>query len=95
MLNGNMLGAKHVVRYFMHNPGHFTGKVEYGQDELYIRYSDSFARDYVPQKDSVLSPHLMTISVTPSCYNREEMPGKREGTAYIFAKEREKIWFTM
>lgn len=86
MLNGNMLGAKHVVRYFMHNPGHFTGRVEYGQEELYIRYSNSFARDYVPQKGSVVSPHLMTISTTPSCYNREEVAKKREGTAYIVRK---------
>ncbi|MFS2343188.1 hypothetical protein AAH172_03165 [Bacteroides xylanisolvens] len=86
MLSGNMLGAKNVVRYFMHNPGHFTGKAEYGQGELYIRYSNSFARNYVPQAGSKVSSLLMTISVTPSCYNREGVARKREGTAYIVRK---------
>lgn len=86
ILSGNMLGAKNVVRYFMHNPGHFTGKTEYGPGELYIRYSNKFARDYVPQAGSILSSHLMTISTIPSCYNREGIAKKRAGTAYIVRK---------
>lgn len=86
ILSGNMLGAKHVVRYFMHNPGHFTGKVNYGYGELYFRYSNSFARDYIPLQGSTISKHLITISTTPPCYNMNNIATERKGTAYIVRK---------
>lgn len=86
ILSGNMIGAKNVIRYLMHNPGHFTGKENYGHGELYFRYSNSFARDFVPKKGSVVSPHFITIFTTPSCYNRIGTVAKREGTAYIIRK---------
>ena len=31
---GNPLGAKNVVRWFLHNPGFFSGKIYYGQNTL-------------------------------------------------------------
>jgi hypothetical protein len=83
---GNPLGGKNVVRYFLHNPGYWTGKVDYGEGELYFRYSNSFARDFIPMKGSVVSPHLITIYTTPSCYNLEGASKERKGTAYLVRK---------
>lgn len=90
ILSGNILHAKHVVRYLMHNPGNFTHKIDYGEGELYFRYSDSFAREYVPPKNSVISPHYLKISTTPECYNMNNVAVNRKGTAYMIRKGKNK-----
>lgn len=86
LLSGNILGAKNVVRYLLHNPGHFTGRVGYGTGELYFRYSNSFARDFKPAEGSRISPHVITISTTPEYYNMQDVAAKREGIAYMVRK---------
>lgn len=85
-INNNPCQVKNVVRYLLHNPGFWTGEVNYGKNELYFRYSDSFARDFVPNEGSVVSKNLLTIFTTPKCYNMEGAAERREGTAYLLRK---------
>lgn len=90
IIDGNPLRAKNVVRLLMHNPGHFTGQVNYGQHEYLIRYSPAFAKNFVPDATSVMSEHFLTISTTPSAYHREGEALQRKGTAYLIRKGKDK-----
>lgn len=83
---GNPLSAKNVVRFFLHNPGHFKCLTSYGNGELYFRYSHSFAEGYTPPCGSYISPHCVTVSVTPSCYNLNGAASIRQGSAYLIRK---------
>jgi len=37
---GNPLGAKNVVRWLLNDPGFFSGKIYYGPNEIYFKYSN-------------------------------------------------------
>lgn len=86
IIPGNPLGAGNVVRLFMHDPGHFKGQTAYGEGEIYFRYSNSFAKGFVPSRYSIISPHFLTISVTPECYNLNGAAEARHGSAYLIRK---------
>lgn len=86
IVDGNPLGALHVSRLLMHNPGHFSGRINYGNDELIFRFSNSFARDFVPPVGSKLSDKLITVSATPTCFSTEGIPEQRKGIAYCVRK---------
>lgn len=86
IIPGNPLGARNVVRLFMHNPGHFKGKTDYGEGEMYFRYSNSFAKGFVPPRYSIISPHFLTISATPECYNLNGAAEVRRGSAFLIRK---------
>lgn len=90
IIDGNPLKGKYVVRYLMHNPGHFTGHYSFGKHELIVRYSNSFARDFTPLPMSKISDVLLTLSSIPSCYNREGEAVLRKGSAYLIRKGKNK-----
>ncbi len=90
IVTGNPLSAHHVVRFLLHNPGFHTGNLEFGENELLVRYSNSFARDYIPNKGSVMTQNFLTIKTYPSCYNMPHTVGKRQELAYIVRKGKRK-----
>jgi len=82
---GNPLRAKNVVRWLLHNPGFHTGKIYYGQNELYFRYSESFEKfQLTGSKTSDLI--LMVLHLPLDLFFEPEIPQERKGTAYIVRK---------
>lgn len=41
VVEGNPLNIKNVVRWFLHQPGFHTGKVVYGQNELFFKFNSA------------------------------------------------------
>ena len=82
---GNPLRAKNVVRWFLHNPGFWTGKIYYGQNELYFRYSESFENFQLT--GSKTSDLILKILHLPLDIFYENPTSKeRKGTAYMIRK---------
>lgn len=86
IVSGNPLNAKNVTRIFMHNPGNFTHEINYGERELYFRYSDSFAKDFTPNSSSKLSNSFLKVSTTPECFYPPKKSESRKGIAYAVRK---------
>lgn len=86
IISGRPYHIRNVVRYFLHNPGFLTGIINYGDNELYFRYSNSFAKNYVPNNSCAVSKTLLTIGTIPKCYNTDGVKDVRQGTAYLVRK---------
>lgn len=87
IMSGNPYVAQQVVRYLLNNPGEINGRPEqYGENELLFRYGSWFAENYVPNKGSVVSKHMITLYHTPECYHLPEQAVQRHGTAYCIRK---------
>ncbi|ESK56747.1 hypothetical protein [Acinetobacter tjernbergiae] len=63
IVSGNPLRINRVVRWFLHNPGYFTGEINYGENELYYRYSSGFF--YKVEHNSTLSNLILNVKYTP------------------------------
>lgn len=87
---GNPLGAKHVIRWLLHNPGQHTGKIYYGPGELHVKYHHGFSDFYFP--GATLSKNILNISYFPlDLYNDNELTLERSGTAYCLRKGRGRL----
>jgi hypothetical protein len=82
---GNPLGAKHVVRWLLHNPGEHTGCIYYGSGELHVKYHHGFFDFHFP--GSTLSNNILNISYFPlHLYNDRGALMQRKGVAYCLRK---------
>lgn len=85
----NPTHSGHVIRYFTHNPGHFSGYISYGKNELYFRYSNGFGQNYIPDTTSKISKVILTLPMTPPYYMEDSIEDKnevRKGSAYLVRK---------
>lgn len=82
---GNPLRAKHVVRWFLHHPGHITGAIYYGDNELYFRYHSGIRR-YQSQFSRLSETELTMVHYPLNLYNEEGVSPVRKGTAYCIRK---------
>ncbi len=48
IINGNPLGIKNVVRWFLHQPGFHTNEVSYSSGELYFKFNSAINDFYYP-----------------------------------------------
>ena len=86
VISGNPLNSKRVVRWFLHNPGHFTGEVNYGSEELYFKYTSAFNK-YIPTNNSYIAPELLTVTYFPlDIYKLDTAVIKDIDTSYIVRK---------
>lgn len=78
---GNPLGGERVVRWFLHKPGHFTGIVDYGADELYFYIVDVFNDNHINTNlDNILNLKWMNDVYA------DEGVTDREGSCYLMKK---------
>lgn len=82
---GNPLNSQRVVRWFLHDPGVHTGRVNYGKNELYFKYRSGIKDFYY--SGSVVSNNLLRVVHCPlEDYNLDDVSLDRKGTAYCLRK---------
>lgn len=84
-ISGNPLGARQVVRWFLHHPGFHRSDFYYGLNELYFKYHPGI----VVPKDlrANTSPNgLHVIHYPLDLYNMVGCSAKRSGSAYAIRK---------
>ena len=70
--DGNPLGAKYVVRWFLHQPGFHTGKINYYPNELYFKFNSCIHEFNFP--GSYLSKNELKVIHYPiDIYNTNDM----------------------
>lgn len=86
---GNPLGVSKVVRWFLHQPGHFTQEIFYGTGELYFKFN-SMIRDFELYNSKLSASELKVIHYPLETYNQINLPREREGTCYMVRKGKHK-----
>lgn len=82
IVDGNPLGAAHVVRWFLNKPGALTGKTNYGEGELYFYFDKHFdAPDINPHPEN----HLNVIDLLEGIYH-DVGNQHRVGSCYMVRK---------
>lgn len=82
IIDGNPLCAKNVVRWKLYKPGAFTGKINYGDNELFICYNMKFIDEHFKYKISG------TLSITENMKETYQQTNysSRKGTCYMVRK---------
>lgn len=82
---GNPLGAKNIVRWLLHNPGFFTGKIYYGPNEIYFKYTNQYESiTYLNSHTS--NTNLYIFTYLKNYYNDKNCSSERNGVAYCIRK---------
>lgn len=89
IVNGNPLEGKNIVRWFLHHPGYHTKQIHYGINELYYRFNNATHPIYI-EGSTMAEDYLKVISYPVEYYNMDNIPIKRQGTAYCLRKGRGK-----
>ena len=82
---GNPLGAKNIVRWLLHNPGFFSGKIYYGPNEIYFKYSNQY-NDFTYLNSSTSKNNLYIFTYLKNYYNDVNCFSERHGVAYCIRK---------
>lgn len=67
---GNPLNGKNVVRWFLHQPGHFTKQINYGANELYFKFNSAI-QDFSYCMSTLSKQELKVIYYPLEYYNME------------------------
>mgnify|MGYP003669631530 CR=1 FL=1 len=86
IVDGNPLNAKNVIRWLLHRPGFFSGKINYSKGELYFRYQKGLVSEF-HFKDSFTSDLFLKVIHFPrNLYNNKDLAKVRTGSAYSIRK---------
>ncbi len=85
---GNPLNAKNVVRWLLHQPGHFHREFQFGAGELYFKFN-SAVKDFEYCYSKTSSQELKVIYYPLDIYNTEEVT-ERKIDSHIIRKGYEK-----
>lgn len=84
IVEGNPLNAKNVVRWLLHKPGYHTGKINYGENELYFYYQQFFNdKSLNPDEDNL----LRLVLIRKDIFYNKGLPN-RKGTCYAVRKSK-------
>ncbi|MGL6260681.1 WavQ [Vibrio sp. WXL210] len=86
---GNPLKATNVVRWFLHQPGHFRKEVCFATGELYFKYSSGI-KDFELYNSKLSTKELKVNHFPLEIYNRENESAERSGTCYMVRKGKHK-----
>lgn len=78
---GNPLGARHIVRWLLHKPGHFVDEFTFEEDDLFFYYQKAFLEG---GNITNIGGELRIVYLHEA-YKNESNPD-REGTCYILRK---------
>ena len=87
VIAGNPLKAKNIVRWFLYKPGDHTGIIDYGSDELYFYYNESFN---IPSLGRYENQKFFFSVVLNDIFIRKNF-GKRNGKCVILRKGKNRI----
>ncbi|WP_070968088.1 WavQ [Vibrio sonorensis] len=76
---GNPLEAPHVVRWLLHQPGHFTGEFDYGENELIFKFNSGI-KDFELPTSKTSKNELKVIYYPVDLYNTEDSRAENERT---------------
>lgn len=85
---GNPLGAKNVVRWFLHQPGHFHKEFCFGVNELYFKFNTAIC-DFKYCYSKTSSNELKVIYYPLDIYNVDQVV-KRDIDSHIVRKGKDK-----
>ncbi|MCF7504175.1 WavQ [Vibrio sp. L3-7] len=83
--SGNPLNAKNVVRWFLHQPGHFTNEVNYSPGELYYKFNSAI-KNFELYKSKLSTSELKVIHYPTDIYNNDLCDTERAGVCYMVRK---------
>ena len=86
---GNPLQANNVVRWFLHQPGHFTKEICFGVGELYFKFNTAI-KNFELHGSKLSTNELKVIHYPLELYNTDGARVKREGSCYIMRKGKHK-----
>lgn len=82
---GNPLAAKNVVRWLLHDPGFFTGKIYYGPNEIYFKYTNQYG-NFTYLNSHTSNTNLLIFTYLKNYYNDQNCSSDRHGVAYCIRK---------
>lgn len=85
---GNPLNAKNVVRWFLHQPGHFSKKISFGVNELHYKFNSGIKDFY--HSLSTLSPEELKVIYYPLEYYNMEGATNSDGCCHLVRKGKNK-----
>lgn len=87
--SGNPIGATRVIRWFLHHPGFFTGRAEYGKGEIYFRHR-SWVTPFIVN-GSMMSSQLLRAFYFPSdLYNTHGIAERDIDCCHMIRKSKHK-----
>lgn len=89
IVSGNPLGAKNVIRWFLHYPGFHSGIINYGDKELYFKVSSEM-QDFHYKNSKTSDIILKFLHYPLELYNLDNISKQRKGTAYCLHKGKDK-----
>ncbi|EEY46412.1 hypothetical protein [Vibrio mimicus] len=67
----NPLNAKNVVRWLLHQPAYFSGKINYGENELIFKFNSAI-KDFSQPNSKTSEQELKVIYYPTDLYNEED-----------------------
>lgn len=81
IVSGNPISCPHVVRWFLNKPGFFSGNINYGINELYFRFQDTFSHAGLPS-------NKLYVAYFVKDYYFDKGYSERKGSCYMMRKGR-------